>query len=170
MARKKVMMVLPPRDFDGEAYTVIRRTLEGRGHTVTVTSVITGSIRSENGSAALVDIRIHDVAQYQYDSFVFVGGEGVRLYFDNDQVQKLASDVKFKTIAATGDAAVVFALAGLLKKKRATSPAQFAGLLIEHGAEYTGTPIEVDDKIMTLKDSSGSTAIQFANMLAEAIE
>ena len=170
MARKKVMMVLPPRDFDEEAYTAIRRTLEGRGHTVSVTSVITGSVRSEKGSSASVDVRLHDVQQYQYDAFVFVGGEGAKLYFEDERVQKLASDVKFKTIGATGDAAVVFALAGLLKKKRATGPSQFAGLLVEHGATYTSSPIEVDDKIMTLRDSSSSTATQFANMLGEAIE
>jgi hypothetical protein len=44
----------------------------------------------------------------------------------------------------------------------------FANLLISRGASYTGRPLEVDDKVITLQD--GSIAEHFANALLKAIE
>jgi len=168
MAAKKIMMVLPPRDFDGRVYETVRRVLEGRGHTVAVTSVAQGAVSSEEGTSVPVNVGIRDVKTYDYDAFVFVGGEGARLYFDDERVRKLARDVKYKTVGATGSATAILAVSGVLEKKKATCPHEWADLLLRRRAILTGRPLEVDDKIVTLADATA--AEQFANAIAKAVE
>lgn len=168
MPGKKIMMVLPPRDFDGEMFERVRRVFIGRRHEVSVTSIIPGTVTSDEGATVPVDVRLHDLKYYQYDAFVFVGGEGAKVYFDEERVRKLAGDVKWKTIGATGSATVILAQSDVLKDKKATGPHQFAGLLIEHGAVFTNRPLEVDGKIVTAQDVS--VAEQFANAVADSVE
>lgn len=168
MATKKIMMVLPPRDFDGRAYETTRRLLEGRGHTVAVTSVAQGAVTSDDGMSVPVTVGMKDIKTWDYDAFVFIGGEGASLYFDDEQVRKLAKDVKYKTVGATGSAAVVLALSEVLSGKKATCPHEWAHLLLRQGARFTNQPLEVDDKIVTAQDAS--IAEHFANAIAKAVE
>lgn len=168
MPGKKIMLVVPPRDFDWHAFDVLRRALEGRGHKIFVSSIARGAAMSDQGYSVPVDTRIVDIKTYEYDGFIFVGGEGARLYFDEERVVKLAQDVKYKTIGATGEAAVILALGEVLKKKQATCPYRWAGMLIEQGAEFTNEPFTKDEKILTLQDTA--FAEQFANAFAESLE
>lgn len=149
-------------------YRAARCVLEGRGHTVSVTSVAPRAATSEDGVSVPVSVRIGDIKTYEYDAFVFVGAEGARAYFDGERVRKLPKDVKFKTVGATGNAPVILALSEVLKDQKATCHAQFAGLLIQEGAVFTNRPLEVDGKIATVKDASN--AEQFANTIAQAVE
>jgi len=168
MPGKKIMLVVPPRDLDWRAFDAMRRILEGRGHRVSVSSIAAGSAMSDEGYTVPVDVRIVDIKTYEYDAFVFIGGEGAKLYFEAEPVLKLAKDVKYKTIGATGEAVVILAFGEVLSKKQATGPHEWAGLLIERGAKYTNEPFTKDDKIFTLQDSS--FAEHFANALAESVE
>ena len=168
MARKKIMMVLPPAGFDREAYVRTRQVLEGRGHTVLTTSISPGGAVAEDGTSVAVDERVVDVKTYQYDAYVFVGGEGARIYYDNEFVHKLASDVKYKTIGAIGNATVILAFADVLKKKKVTCPYEFAGYVVQGGAEFTNRPLEIDGKVITAQDDS--ILEQFANAIAESVE
>lgn len=166
---KKIMMVLPPRNFDGRAYQTIRRALESRGHKVAVSSIVSGAVSPEDdGESAPVDVRIHEIKTYEYDAFIFVGGEGARFYYDDDRVRQLVKDVKYKTIGATGNAAVILALAEALNGKKVTCPPECADLVIRQGGVFTGQPFEVDEKVITLRDSS--VAEHFANAVAKALE
>ncbi|MBN1400709.1 MAG: DJ-1/PfpI family protein [Anaerolineae bacterium] len=168
MPGKKVIMVLPPYGFDREVFETIRRALEGRGHQITTSCIVPGAANSGDGYYVPIELRVVDIKYYQYDAFIFIGGPGATAYFDNDYVLKLAKDVKFKPVGATGSATVILARAEGLKKKKATGPYQFAGMLIEAGAQFTNEPMEVDDKVYTLKEPA--LAINFANAIAEALE
>ena len=168
MARKKIMMVLPPQGFSRDVYVRTRQVLEGRGHTIFVTAINRGAAVSDDGMSVPIDERIVDVKTYQYDAYVFIGGDGTRIYFDDEYVHKLASDVKSKTVGAIGNAAMILARAEVLKKKKVTGPSEFAGYVIEGGGEYTGRPLEIDGKMITLRDTS--IVEQFANALAESVE
>jgi protease I len=133
-----------------------------------VTAINRGAAVAEDGMSVPIDERVVDVKTYQYDAYLFIGGEGARIYFDDEYVHKLANDVKYKTVAAIGNAAMILARTEVLKKKKVTCPPEYAGYVIEAGAEYTGTPLEVDEKVITLRDTSGTE--QLANALAEAVE
>lgn len=168
MAAKKVVFVLPPRDFDGAAYEGTRRVLEGRGHKVSVTSIAQGTVTSQDGLSVPVDVNIKDIKTYDYDAFVFIGGEGAPILFDDERVRKLAKDVKYKTIGATGNATVILALSDVLEKRKATGPFEYADLLVRRGASFSDRPLEIDGKVITLQDTS--IVEQFANAISKAME
>ncbi|MCD6289634.1 MAG: DJ-1/PfpI family protein [Anaerolineae bacterium] len=168
MASKKILVVLPPRDFDINEYLTLKHMCEERGHKVSVASIASGTVESSEGVSVPVDARLHQVKSYQYDAVVFLGGEGARIYFDDPQARKFASDVKYKTIGATGNAAVLLALAGLLDKKKVTAPPEYAEWVVRGGASYTGRPLEIDEKLITAQYST--LAESFTNALIEAIE
>lgn len=167
MAAKKVMMVLPPMQFDVTVYRTLRQALRSRGYQVAVTSVVTRGVTASDGSAEPVDIRMSEIQSYQYDAFVFIGGPGARALYEDAQVIKLVGDCKFKTVAATGDAVALLALAEALKGKKATAPVALAPLLDANGAVFTNEVYQIDDKVLTLKESAA--APQFADALAQAI-
>ena len=168
MAEKKILMAVPPRDFEGQGYEIARRVWEGRGYKVSVASLGRGTATFEDGSSVPVDVTVKDIKYYNYDAIVFIGGEGARLLFDDKDVQKLAKDVKYKTLGATGNAAIILALAGVLEGKKATTPVDAANWLVSKGATFTGRLLEVDSKVLTLQDPSGTE--HFANALAKALD
>ena len=169
MAKKKVMLVLPPRDFDADIYWTMRRVFEGLGHEVGTTSVATGSVMADDGRFVPVDDTIHHIHRYMWDCYVFLGGEGAKLYFDDPHIKKLVEDVKFKTIAAEGTASAILALNDVfVRGKRATGDHRFAGMVIENGGEYTGAPLEVEEKIITLREPE--YAEQFALAISQKLE
>jgi len=165
---KKILMVLPPVDFTDAEYQVARRIWEARGYQVKVASTELGVVRGIEGTPVPVDVALRDVKYYDYDAIVFIGGEGARRLFDDEQARKLAKDAKYKVLGATGNAAVLLSLAGVLEGKRVTAPHEWVRWLIEGRAKYTGRPLEVDDKLVTAYD--GATIEHFANAVAKALE
>nr|MBC7243872.1 DJ-1/PfpI family protein [Chloroflexota bacterium] len=168
MAGKKVLLIMPPRDFDDNYYEAIRRALEWQSHTVKVASLGVGVIRGSQGIAVPVDVKVDDVKSYDYDAFIFVGGDGATLLFDYDKARQLAKDVKYKVLGAIGNATAILGLAGAVEKKRVTGPIEVARWLVSSGATYTGRPLEVDEKMITAQDHS--VAEQFANAVVKALE
>ncbi|GAB4569396.1 MAG: hypothetical protein Kow0047_22630 [Anaerolineae bacterium] len=168
MASKKILVVLPPRDFDENEFFTLKRLCEGRGHKVFVASIAMDKVESNHGFSIPVDVRLHQVKTYEYDAVVFLGGEGARVYFDDPQARKLASDVKYKTLGATGNAPVLLSQAGILSKKKVTGDYQYVDWIVRGGAAYTGRPLEIDDKLITAQGPQ--LAEPFANALLKAIE
>ncbi len=168
MASKKILVVLPPRDFDENEFFTLKRMCETRGHKVSVASIASGAIESSRGISVLVDVRLQDVKTYEYDAVIFMGGDGARIYFDDPQARKLASDVKYKTLGATGNATVLLSQAGVLSKKKVTAPYEWADWIVRGGATFTGRPLEIDDKLITAQ--SPALAETFANALLKTIE
>ena len=165
---KKILMVLPPTDFADTEYQVTRRIWETRGYQVAVASVERGVVRGAEGTPVPVDVALKDVKYYDYDAIIFIGGEGARRLFDDEQARKLAKDAKYKVLGATGNAAVLLSLAGVVEGKRVTAPHEWAGWLVQGRAKYTGQPLEVDDKLVTAYD--GAAIEHFANAIAKALE
>jgi protease I len=167
MAEKKILMVIAPQGFNDRQYEVCRRLWESRGHKVSVAS-LAGVATGEAGLAVPVDTAIKDVKTYDYDAMVFLGGEGARLLFDDDSARKLAKDAKYKVMAASDKAVVLLALAGALEDKKVTGQPESVSCLLKGKAQYTGEPIRVDDKLITVQDPGMSE--QMANAVLTALE
>ncbi len=168
MPGKKVMMVLPPLGFDRHVYERTRLILEDRGHKVATTSLDPHVARSEDGRIVPVDVSFRDLKTYQWDAFVFIGGEGAKTFLDDERMQKLIRDIKYKQLAATGVAVAALARAEALKNKKMTGPYQFVGLYREGGGKFTNRPLEIDERLITLQDHE--IPEQFANAIADALE
>ncbi len=167
MAEKKILMVVPPQGFHDEQYQVCRRIWESRGYKVSVAS-LGRAARGEAGIAIPIDIAIKDVKTYDYDAIVFVGGEGVGLLFDDEPTRKLAKDAKYKVMAASDRAVVLLSLAGALENKKVAGPPESVSWLLKGKAEYTAELVQVDDKLITIKDAGMSE--RMANAVVTALE
>jgi putative intracellular protease/amidase len=170
MAGKKVLMVLPVRGFSEEEYRVVRYTIERRGHRVATAGIFAGSAESSDGGSVPVDMRLHDVKTYEYDGYVFLGGEGVRAFLEHPDARKLAKDITYKTIGATAEAVPYLAMAGAISKKRVTGPSEWMDVYKKNKLIYTGKPLEVDEKIITAKaPEEDGVSERFANAVASAL-
>ncbi len=167
MADKKVLMVVPPVEFDDEAYELTRRILESSGNRVAVASMAATPAIGVEGTTAPASLAIRDVKTWEWDGYVFVGGPGARILFDDERARKLAKDVEYKVIGAVGNATFLLALAGAVKGKHVTGEAELGGRIIAEGADYTGREVEVDGKIVTSRDSAYTQL--FATALVEAL-
>ena len=168
VAGKKVLMILAPKDFGDEEYDKIRKILEGRGAKITVGSLHPGEIHGMKGTTVKADVDVTGVKQYDYDVLIFMGGQGARrFYYDDEKVLKLVEDAKYKTLGAISEGVGILANAKVLKDKKVTGARSIARLVEAWGGAYTGQPVEVDDKIVTA-DSSASVEF-FGNALVEVL-
>lgn len=167
MAEKKILMVVPPVEFDDEAYDQTRRVLTSAGNRVTVASLENVPALGVQGLSAPTDAALKDVKYYEYDAVVFVGGPGARILFDDERARKLAKDAEYKVLGAVGNASYLLARAGVLKNKRVTGDAQLGARIAAEGAIFTGREVEIDGKIVTTRDASYGQ--HFANALIETL-
>lgn len=168
LTNKKVLMVLPYRDFEDKEYDISKRMLEARGVKVTTASEHPGELRGVKGTAARADVSLGDVKYYDYDAIIFIGGSGAMRYFDDENVLKLAKDAKYKILGATSNAPIILANAKVLEDKRATGDPSVAGFLRAKRAQYTGQPVEVDEKIITAQGADFAEA--FSNAIIQALQ
>ncbi|MCS6862754.1 MAG: DJ-1/PfpI family protein [Abditibacteriales bacterium] len=170
VAGKKVLMVLPEFNFEDDEYALTRRMLESRGAKVNVASIRKGSVRGKKGTWVKVDMLVDEVKTWDYDAFIFVGGEGTRTIWHHPQVLKLAKDTDHKVQGAIDLAPAILAHANAHKDKRrrATAALAVARMLAEKGFRFTGEPVVVDEKLVT---ASAPTYVQpFAQALLKTME
>ena len=135
---------------------------------MSVASLERGAARGKAGTAIPVDVAIRDAKSYDYDAIIFLGGEGARLLFDYEPARKLARDAKYKVLGASDNAIVLLSLAGAAEDKKVTGPPESVSWLLKGKAEYTGEPIRVDDKLITIQGPEMSE--QMANAVITALE
>ena len=163
MAEKKILVVVSPYRFDDKQYEICRRYWQQRGYKVSVASLELSPAVGEGGMGVPVDILIKDVKTYDYDAIVFLGGEGTKRLFDDESARKLAKDAKYKVLGASDNAVILLSLAGALEDKKATAPVEMASWLSKGKAKYTGEPIQIDDKLITIQSP------EFSEQLASAV-
>lgn len=168
LADKKVLMVLPHRDFQLQEYDVTRRVLESRGLRIQVATAESWEAMSENGRTVRTSTRLGDVKYWDYDAIVFVGGNGARQLADTESATKLAKDAEYKVLGAIGLGALVLARAGVVKNKRVTGDPAVADTVREKEGTYTAQPLEVADKMVTAMSSR--YAEPFAQALLRVLE
>jgi len=162
---KRVLMVIAPKDFKDEEYYIPKGILESSGATVITCSTL-NEATSVDGKKQKADILLEE-ADANYDAVVFVGGPGARGYFDNEDAINLARNFynTGKIVAAICAAPGILANAGLLDGKKATGFPSVEELLKSKGADYTGSSVEIDGKIITGKDPNA--AEEFGNKIVE---
>jgi len=158
-------MVLAHNNFRDEEYTSARQALESKGAHVTVASTVAKEAAGSQGMKVDPDLLIDDVEPGDFDGVIFIGGTGSSQYWHDISAHDIATNLNSqgKLVAATSQAPVTLAVAGILTGKKATSHVAVYEKLQVAGADYTGSKIEVDGNIIT---SSGANA---AREFAEAI-
>ena len=164
---KKVLMVIPPKDFRDAEYNEPRQVIENSGAEVKVASIQSGTSVGAEGTVVQIDLTVSEVSVEDFDAVVFVGGPGMAQIVDDESLQVLAK--KFydagKLTTAICVAPAILAKAGIMSGKQATAWAGVKEDLENSGAVYTGEPVTVDGKIIT--GSGPSAAKEFGEKIVE---
>lgn len=168
LSDKKILMVVPERDFQDEEYDRVNKVLQSKGIKVTIDSSSIGEIRGMKGISAKSTVKIDDVKSYDYDTLVFVGGPGAQKFMEQEKAGKLAKDAEYKVLGAIGVAPAFLAKAEVLKGEKATGDRSLAGFMESKGCSYTGQPLQIDSKMVIAESSK--YAEHFANALVEILQ
>ncbi|MEW6086687.1 MAG: DJ-1/PfpI family protein [bacterium] len=169
LAGRKIVMIIAPSDFRDEEYQKPRELFEKKGLIVTVASSVLTVSKGMSGLEVKPDMLMEKINTSEFDGIVFIGGTGAREYWDNKTAHKIAKDsIKHKKVlGAICLAPVILARSGVLKNKRATCFGPVKDKIIESGAKYIGSLVEIDGNIITANGPLASET--FAKDILEAI-
>jgi protease I len=162
---KKVVMVVPLKDFWDIELTTIKEIFEQNGIMVTIASSTLKEAKGIFGTQIKPDVVLSKVRGALYDAIIFVGGEGAVQYWDDPHAHRLvkAAFKEGKILGAISIAPITLANTKVLKGKRATVWSTLGKRLKGSGAIYTGNPLEVDGNIVTA--DSYEAAEEFAKTI-----
>jgi len=167
---KKVVMIIAENNFRDEELLHTKEVLEQRGHEVKTASTSLATAKGTLGAQAKPDMLLKDINAGDFDAIVFVGGGGSNQYWNDKVAHKLAKDAlgSGKIVAAICIAPVTLANAGILSGRKATVWSSEADKLKAAGANFTGSAVERDGKVIT---ASGPTAARaFGEEIAKALK
>lgn len=146
-----ILMIIAPANFRDEELFETKEALEERGHHVTLASSHTGICTGSLGKTARAEIPLEEVSSEMYDAFIFVGGNGCSVFFDDRAALSLARNAyeDDKIIAAICLAPIILAKADILGGKRATVTPARIKLLEKLGATFAGVGVVTDGNIVT---------------------
>ena len=170
LTNKKVLMVIPPKDFRDSEYNEPRQVIENSGAEIKVGSIQSGIAIGAEGTKVQIDLTVSEVNVEDFDAVVFVGGPGMAQIIDDESLQVLAK--KFydtgKLTAAICVAPAILAKAGILSGKQVTAWAGVKEDLESAGANFTGESVTVDGNVIT--GNGPATAKEFGEKIVEELK
>ena len=144
-------MIIAPDHFRDEELFETRAEIEKSGFKTVLASTHKGACIGTKGGQAIAELKIDDVNSTDYESVVFVGGNGSKVYFKNETAHRIAREMhqQGKIVSAICIGPVILAEAGLLKNKRATVYESEINTIKSLGATYTGEPVTQDGQLIT---------------------
>ena len=166
---KKVVMVVPLKDFWDIELTTVKEIFEENGLMVTIASSTLKEAKGMFGTKIKPDVVLSKVRGALYDAIVFVGGEGAIQYWDDPHAHRLVKTAfkEGKVLGAISIAPITLANTKVLKGRRATVWSTLGKRLEGSGAIYTGNSLEVDGNIVTA--DSYEAAEEFAKTILSMI-
>ena len=166
---KPILMIIAPDHFRDEELFETRAEIENAGFKIVLASTHKGECIGTKGGKAIADIEIEKVNSNDYESVVFVGGNGSKVYFKNKTAHKIAQEMQQqeKIVSAICIGPVILAEAGLLKNKKATVYESEINTIKELGANYTGEPVTQDGQLITGNGPAASSL--FGKTIAEEV-
>ena len=163
---KKVLLIVAQDKFKDSEYQDVREILDDYDFEIKIAAQEKGRAKGVDGLEIEIDMPISDVRVDDFEAFVFIGGEGSSVYFDDDIVidlVKKANEGK-KVLGAICIAPTIFANAGILKGLPATAFESAVPALERGGAVYTGASTESQGNIITA--DGPDTAEEFGEKIA----
>lgn len=156
----KILMIIAPERFRDEEYFEPKKVFESAGYNVVTASTKLGNIVGSHGGNTVSDIELKDIVVEDYETVVFVGGQGSYLYDENETVHAVAQEFAKagKYVNAICHAPIIVAKAGLLNGKNATVFVGDKEELAQLGTHYVAESVVQDDKYITADGPKSATA------------
>ena len=169
LSGKKILVILPPRQFRDEEYQKPKALFDDSGARVTVASSALAPAQGMLGTVVTPDASIKDVKATDFDAVLLVGGIGSNAFWHHEIVHNLVKESvrAGKVVGAICLAPVTLANAGLLEGKPATAYPSAESYLKWKGATYTGSSVEIAGNIVTAKGPE--SAEEFARAVARLL-
>jgi protease I len=148
---KRIIFILASKYFDDREFFGTSEPLQIAGILPIVASTVTNEIKGIQRNAVTPTMLVKDIKADDYDAFVFIGGAGAKEYFNNKDILNLvrSANEKNKVLAAIDNAPAIFAYAGIVKGKNITSFVSQRKTLMDAGAKWRNTLLEIDGNIIT---------------------
>jgi protease I len=150
---KKAVFIIPPIDFRDEELFETRAVLEKSEVAVKIASTVELQKKCIGMLKGVVvpDLRLLDVKAEDFDAFIYVGGEGASLLWNDSFALSLATAAYGlnKIVAAISNATVILANANIVQYRRVTGSRNEENKMMAKGAYCTGARVEYDRNIIT---------------------
>lgn len=158
MIAKSILFILPKKDFNEVEFLTTKRILEKGGCKIFIASDAASFCEGKNGLKFKNDVSFFNLNENNFSAIVFIGGNGVKEYWNNQILHKTARKFfeKKKITAAICSAPVILANAGILKNMDATCYPNDKMELTKAGAEFKDENVIVRKNIITARDADSS--------------
>ncbi len=148
---KRVVIIVPSKYFNDDELFSVQDTLQIAGVQSVIASSVIGEVKGIGRNIVQATVLVKDMEADDYDAFVFIGGPGIKEYFNNRDVSNLvrSANKEGKIIAAINNAPTIFADAGVVKDRNVACFPSQRRKLIHAGAEWKNTSLEVDGNMVT---------------------
>lgn len=161
---------MPAKDFNSEEFILTNQTFEKNGFKVFISSDAYSLCQGNNGMKVKADVSIFNIHASNFLAVIFIGGDGVRKYWDNKSYYKIANSFaqSGKVVAAICAAPVILQRAGLLNNKNATCYPPDKKELEKDGTKYLDASVVVEGKIIT--GQSSINTMEFTNAVIQLVK
>jgi len=169
LSGKKLLFIIPPKDFRDEELFETKKLLAKSGATSYLASTTIDSVRGMLGAKVRPDYLISELKANAYDAVIFIGGSGCKTLWDNIDSQRLAREAfeSGKVVAAICIAPVILARADLLTNCDATVFSSQKNEITKVGAKYIDNNAVKCGRIVT---ANGPEAVEdFAKAIEEVL-
>ena len=170
MIKKPILLFLTSTEFNDEEYLTIRANFEKNGFSINIASDAANLCLSSKGLRVKADILLYNIHAKNFASLVLIGGSGMRNYWSNILLQKVARGFFDSGIpvGAICSAPVLLANAGLLKGIEAVCFPSDRKVLEKSGTTYVDKPVVKSGKIITGRDPQ--SALDFSWTVLNILE
>ncbi len=150
MVKKKVLLVLAPKDFRDEEYFDTKEILEKK-FVIHTANLYGKTSKSVLGKHVDVNLSLDKVDVNDYTALIFVGGPGCSVYFNEKKILDIAKEFYFKGkfVCAICLAAGIISNAGLVRGKKITGSYGAKELVEANEGKFTGSNVEISGRIIT---------------------
>lgn len=156
--KKNALLILPSKMFNEIEYTTIKNGLEKSGFKVFIASDAQSLCVGKNEMKVRPDVSIYNIHESNFLAIVFIGGSGVKDYWNNKELHNYANEFHKagKLVTAICSAPVILARAGLLNNIEAVCYPDDKIELEKEGAIYLDQPVVISENIITGRDANAA--------------
>ena len=164
-AQRSILLILPADNFNEQEFLTVKTVLCRKNFNIFIASDAHTLCIGSDGLRVRADVNLYNMHVQNFAAVVYIGGEGVRNYWNNLMLQKIASDFNKanKIVAAICSAPVILAKAGVLSEREVTCYPADKKEIEKTNLIYKDQPVIVCGNIITAQ--SPETSSEFVNMI-----